>query len=94
MSKALDATIQAAVAALPSRVESDSMPGELTIAEGTLWGAQTQRSLQNFPIGDLESRMPLEVVKAMAVVKKCCANYNAKIGKLDADNDANEQNNG
>ena len=78
----LDAAIQAAVSALPSRVESDSMPGELTIAPGTLWGAQTQRSLENFPIGDLESRMPLEVVYAMAIVKKCCAEYHASIGLL------------
>ncbi|CAB9513379.1 Fumarate hydratase class II [Seminavis robusta] len=78
----LNDAIQAQVSSLPSRVESDSMPGELTIPAGTLWGAQTQRSLQNFPIGDLESRMPLEIVKAMAIVKKCCANYHATIGKL------------
>lgn len=77
------ALIQAEVSSLPSRVESDSMPGELTIPVGTLWGAQTQRSILNFPIGDEESRMPLEVVKAMAIVKKCCAEYHASIGKLD-----------
>jgi hypothetical protein len=49
----LDETVQEPVRALPSRVESDSMPGELTIPPGTLWGAQTQRSLQNFPIGGM-----------------------------------------
>lgn len=74
----LNEAIQSAVQSLPPRVESDSMPGELQIGSGTLWGAQTQRSLQNFPIGDVESRMPLEVVKAMALIKKCCAQYHAK----------------
>mmetsp|Transcript_12658 Transcript_12658/g.36825 ORF Transcript_12658/g.36825 Transcript_12658/m.36825 type:complete len:472 (-) Transcript_12658:70-1485(-) len=66
---------------LPSRVESDSM-GELEIPSGCLWGCQTQRSLQNFPIGGTESKMPLEVVYAMAQVKKCCALYHAEIGKM------------
>jgi len=70
--------------ALPSRVESDSM-GSLTIPPGCLWGAQTQRSLENFPIGGDESRMPLEVVYGMAILKKCCAKYNAKTGKLSED---------
>ena len=67
---------------LPARVESDSM-GSLDIAPSTLWGCQTQRSLMNFPIGGQESKMPLEVVYAMALVKKCCAEYHAEIGKMD-----------
>jgi len=67
---------------LPARVESDSM-GELNVPAATLWGAQTQRSLENFPIGGIESRMPMAVVKAMAVVKKCCALYHAEIGVMD-----------
>jgi fumarate hydratase class II len=71
-----------AVAALPSRVESDSM-GSRTIPPGCLWGAQTQGSLQNFPIGGTESKMPLPVVYGMAQVKKCCALYHAQIGKMD-----------
>ena len=70
------------IAQLPSRVESDSM-GELTIPEGCLWGAQTQRSIGNFPIGGPESRMPLEVVYGMAVVKKACALHHAEIGVMD-----------
>jgi len=70
-----------AIAKLLSRVESDSM-GSLEIPAGCLWGCQTQRSLQNFPIGGPESRMPLEVVYGMAIVKKCCALYHASIGKL------------
>lgn len=68
---------------LPSREESDSF-GSLTIPPGSLWGAQTQRSIGNFPIGGLESRMPLPIVHGMAVVKKCCALYNKSIGKMDA----------
>jgi fumarate hydratase class II len=67
---------------LPSRNESDSM-GELTIPPGKLYGCQTQRSIMNFPIGSHESRMPLPIVYAMAVIKKSCAIYNASIGKMD-----------
>mmetsp|Transcript_6717 Transcript_6717/g.7670 ORF Transcript_6717/g.7670 Transcript_6717/m.7670 type:complete len:477 (+) Transcript_6717:299-1729(+) len=71
-----------AIAQLPSRAESDSM-GELQIPSGCLWGAQTQRSLGNFPIGGTDSKMPLEVVYGMALLKKCCAEYHAKGEKLD-----------
>mmetsp|Transcript_147 Transcript_147/g.210 ORF Transcript_147/g.210 Transcript_147/m.210 type:complete len:475 (+) Transcript_147:39-1463(+) len=68
---------------LVARSESDSM-GTLSIAPGKLWGAQTQRSIMNFPIGGSESRMPLEIVYGMATVKKCCALHNKSIGKIDA----------
>jgi fumarate hydratase class II len=68
--------------ALPPRVESDSM-GSLQVPAATLYGAQTQRSLLNFPIGGLESRMPLAVVYAMATVKKACALYHLKTGVMD-----------
>ena len=57
------------------RIEKDAM-GELKVPSDSLWGAQTQRSLMNFPIGGVESKMPLSIVKAMATVKKCCALYN------------------
>jgi fumarate hydratase class II len=67
---------------LPPRVESDSM-GSLDIQADCFWGCQTQRSLMNFPIGGTESKMPLEVVYGMALVKKCCAEYHAEIGKMD-----------
>lgn len=67
---------------LPARVESDSM-GELRVPAATLWGAQTQRSIQNFPIGGVESRMPLAVIRAMAVVKKSCAIYHRQICVMD-----------
>lgn len=67
---------------LPPRVESDSM-GSLEIPANCLYGCQTERSLMNFPIGGTESKMPLEIVYAMALVKKCCAQYNAEIGSMD-----------
>lgn len=79
-----DGAKEDAVASLPSRLESDSF-GSLSIPPGSLWGAQTQRSVQNFPIGGRESRMPMEVVYAMSLVKKCCAEYwseEANGGKL------------
>jgi len=68
---------------LPPRTESDAM-GSLEISAGKLWGAQTQRSILNFPIGGNESRMPLPIVYGMATVKKCCALYNKSIGKMPA----------
>lgn len=67
---------------LPPRVESDSM-GSLEIPANCLYGCQTERSLMNFPIGGIESKMPLQVVHAMALVKKCCAEYHAEIGLMD-----------
>jgi len=59
---------------LPTREESDSF-GSLSIPSGSLWGAQTQRSIQNFPIGGREARMPMEVVYAQCLIKKVCAEY-------------------
>ena len=67
-----------------SRIESDAF-GDIAVENTRLWGAQTQRSLQNFKIGDRESRMPLEVIYGMATVKKCVAQYNKKKNKLDAE---------
>jgi len=67
---------------LPPRVESDSM-GSLDIPANCLYGCQTQRSLMNFPIGGIESKMPLQIVYGMALVKKSCAEYHAEIGKMD-----------
>jgi fumarate hydratase, class II len=66
----------------PFRVEKDSM-GELQVPADALWGAQTQRSLLNFPIGGVESKMPLSIIKAMATVKKCCAMYNVEHNVID-----------
>mmetsp|Transcript_21707 Transcript_21707/g.27765 ORF Transcript_21707/g.27765 Transcript_21707/m.27765 type:complete len:468 (-) Transcript_21707:1551-2954(-) len=57
------------------RIESDSI-GEIRVDNSKLWGAQTQRSLENFPIGTEKNKMPLEIIYAMAAVKKCCALFN------------------
>lgn len=62
------------------RIEKDTM-GEIKVPADKLWGAQTQRSLQNFKIGG--EKMPIEVVYAMAIVKKASALANLKLGVLD-----------
>ncbi|MEK3884695.1 class II fumarate hydratase [Paenibacillus sp. PL2-23] len=62
------------------RIEKDTM-GEIKVPSDKLWGAQTQRSLQNFKISG--ERMPIEVVYAMAIVKKASAFANRKLGVLD-----------
>lgn len=64
------------------RTESDSL-GAVQVPAGHYWGAQTQRSLTNFDIG--RDLMPLEVVRALAVVKKASALANAALGRLPAD---------
>ncbi|GAC1339475.1 MAG: class II fumarate hydratase [Beijerinckiaceae bacterium] len=63
------------------RRESDSF-GPINVGADRYWGAQTQRSVQNFPIGG--QRMPLEVVHALALVKRAAAEVNRQSGELDA----------
>ena len=63
-----------------TRTESDSM-GDIDVAEDRYWGAQTQRSLQNFAIG--EERIPLAVIQALALIKKAAAHTNQQLGNLD-----------
>ncbi|CAH0487314.1 unnamed protein product [Peronospora farinosa] len=70
-------------AASTFRVETDSI-GEVKVDDSKYWGAQTQRSLENFPIGGARERMPIPVIKAFGVVKKCAAKYNLEKGKLEA----------
>lgn len=62
------------------RIEKDSL-GEVRVPSDRLWGAQTQRSLQNFEIG-LE-KMPEEIIKAFAILKKAAAMANASLGLVD-----------
>lgn len=57
--------------------------GEVAIPEDRMWGAQTQRSLENFPIGI--EKMPKELIQAYALIKKAAARTNAEVGKLDKD---------
>ena len=63
-----------------TRRETDSM-GAVEVAADRLWGAQTQRSLDNFRIGG--ERMPLQVVHAFGVLKKASAQVNHELGLLD-----------
>ena len=62
------------------RIEHDSM-GEMQVPADKYWGAQTQRSYQNFRIGT--EKMPKEVITAFAYLKKAAALANFRLGKLD-----------
>ena len=62
------------------RVEHDSM-GEMRVPADALWGAQTQRSRENFPIGG--QTMPHEIIAAFAQLKKAAARVNAQLGRID-----------
>lgn len=62
------------------RIEHDSM-GEVQVPADRYWGAQTQRSFQNFPIGT--EKIPMEVIRAFAILKKAAAIANNRLGKLD-----------
>jgi len=65
------------------RTESDSI-GEIDVAADRYWGAQTQRSLHHFAIGHPEAdRMPAEVIRAQAILKKAAALVNRDSGALD-----------
>ena len=61
-----------------TRIESDSV-GEIAVPASAYWGAQTQRSIENFPFGARE-RMPIEIVHALALVKQAAARVNRKHG--------------
>lgn len=63
------------------RIEKDTM-GEVKVPADKFWGAQTQRSTENFKIGG--DRFPREMIKALGVLKKCAALTNTKLGLLDA----------
>ncbi len=62
------------------RTEHDSM-GEIRVDEKRMWGAQTQRSLENFRIGN--EKMPREIVSAIGAIKAACAVVNMASGKMD-----------
>lgn len=65
-----------------TRTETDSF-GPLEVPAEKYWGAQTQRSIINFPIG--WEKQPIAVVRALGVIKKACAQANIALGKLDAE---------
>ena len=62
-----------------TRTETDSF-GPLEVPIDKYWGAQTQRSIKNFPIG--WERQPLALIRALGVIKKACAQTNMENGKL------------
>jgi fumarate hydratase class II len=62
-----------------TRVESDSM-GEIAVPADKYWGAQTERSLLHFNIG--EDKMPREMIRALGILKKAAALVNQELGKL------------
>src|ERR1043165_8886185 len=63
----------------PTRIETDSM-GKIEVDADRYWGAQTQRSLLHFNIGN--DVMPREMIRALGILKKACALVNHELGKL------------
>lgn len=61
------------------RIEKDSL-GEVAVNNEMYWGAQTQRSLENFKIGN--DKMPKEIIDSIVLLKKCCAKINKDLKKL------------
>jgi len=69
---------------MSTRTESDTM-GKIEVDSSRYWGAQTQRSIQNFPIGQERFRMLNSVVRAMGILKKGAAQANRDLGELPPD---------
>ncbi|MEP2117934.1 MAG: class II fumarate hydratase [Bauldia litoralis] len=67
-------------AAAATRTESDTF-GPIDVPADRYWGAQTQRSIQNFPIGG--ERMPEPVIRGLGIVKRAAAEVNMNLGRLD-----------
>ncbi len=67
---------------MSTRTEHDSM-GPVEVPADAYWGAQTQRSLRNFDIGD--HQMPRPMIKALGLVKHACAEANASLGLLETE---------
>lgn len=66
------------------RIEKDTM-GPVEVPADKYWGAQTQRSINNFKIGGERNRMPVEIIRAFAILKKSAALTNAELGVLEQD---------
>ncbi|MEM9671829.1 MAG: class II fumarate hydratase [Cyclobacteriaceae bacterium] len=66
------------------RTEKDTM-GEVQVPADKYWGAQTQRSRENFKIGGEATHMPLEIIHAFAILKKAAAQTNASLGVLSSE---------
>lgn len=66
------------------RIETDSM-GEIEVPAERYWGAQTQRSIQNFPIGVERFRWQAPIITSLGILKKAAAMANRELGELPAD---------
>ena len=66
---------------METRIEKDTM-GEIKVPKDAYWAAQTQRSVQNFKIG--EEKMPEEIIRAFAILKKAVVLVNSDLGKIDS----------
>ena len=66
---------------IKTRIENDSL-GEIKVDDSKYWGAQTERSLENFKIGI--EKMPFALVKALGILKRAAAETNAELGVLDS----------
>jgi len=64
-----------------NRTETDSF-GPIDVPADAYWGAQTERSIENFPFGPRE-QMPVEIVHALGFIKQAAARVNARVGSLD-----------
>jgi fumarate hydratase, class II len=62
-----------------TRVEKDTL-GEVAVAANALWGAQTQRAVENFPVSG--RRLPVRIIRALALVKRAAAEINRRDGEL------------
>jgi fumarate hydratase class II len=69
------------------RIEKDTM-GEVHVPADVYWGAQTQRSIENFKIAQDINKMPKEIIQAFAYLKKAAALTNLDAGILPADKTA------
>jgi fumarate hydratase, class II len=67
-----------------TRIETDSM-GEIAVPAHRYWGAQTQRSVQNFPIGVDRFRWQPSIITSLGILKKAAAMANAELGQLPQD---------
>lgn len=72
-------TFQKLYTSKATRIERDTF-GDIEVPSDKYWGAQTQRSLQNFKIGGTEEKMPKPLIRALAILKKACAIVNTKYG--------------
>ncbi len=66
------------------RIEKDTM-GEVKVPADKYWGAQTERSRNNFKIGDFKQTMPIEIIRGFAYLKKAAAHTNCELGVLSAE---------